>query len=411
MSHNWCRQLDERIDRHFAEFVAIRRHLHAHPEPSGEEHQTSLYLYQLLSDQGFDVRMGPEGRGLVVDRGGHRDESRLALRADVDGLRIQDRKTVPYRSQREGVMHACGHDAHTSILVGVLLVLNEMAAANELPCTVPLRGIFQPSEETGSGAREMVGAGAIEGIEAILSTHMDPTRLVGRVGVRSGVLTANCEAMKFIVRGRGGHAARPHESLDPIAAAAQLISTLYLFVPRATDSQEAVVVTIGQINGGDNRNVIPETVELQGTLRTLDPGVRQRTIEHIRQLAHGIEEVSATEIDLDFDVGTPSVKNDPVLTDLVRRSAVDVLGEENIDEIPRPSMGSEDFSTYLEHIPGAMFRLGSAKTVESNNGLHTPLFDIDEEAIRLGVRILARAAVTWSAYNRSNESPVASGES
>ena len=394
---DWRKRIDEWTDRHFKEIVATRRHLHAHPEPSGEEQETSLYLYQLFSDRGFDVRMGPEGRGLMVDRKGQPEASRVAIRADIDALRIQDRKDVQYRSQSPGIMHACGHDAHTAIVTGVLLVLQNMEAAGQLPWPVPLRGIFQPSEETITGANEMIQVGAIEGIEAIFATHVDPTRLTGRVGTRHGLLTSNSDSMQFIIRGRGGHAARPHESDDPIAAAAQLISTLYLFVPRVTDSQDSVVVTIGQINGGDNPNVIPERVELQGTLRTLSHEVREKTINHIRQLARGIEEVSANKIEVRFEVGTNSVDNDPVLNDLVRRAASEVLGEDHVETISRPSMGSEDFAMYLDHIPGVMFRLGCARDADAHNLLHTATFDIDEDAMRFGTKILARSIVAWSA--------------
>ncbi len=397
MMPDWHNHIDEWTDRHFEQMIAVRRHLHTHPEPSGKEQKTSLHLAQLFSDRGFDTRMGPEGRGLIVDRKGKREASRVAIRADIDALRIQDRKDVPYRSQSPGVMHACGHDAHTAIVMGVLLVLQEMQAAGQLPWPVPLRGIFQPAEETIVGATEMILSGAIEGIEAIFATHVDPTRLTGRVGTRHGLLTANCDSMQFIIRGRGGHAARPHESDDPIAAAAQLISTLYLFVPRLTDSQDSVVVTIGQINGGDNPNVIPEKVELQGTLRTLSGDVRERTIAHIRQLARGIEEISANEIEVHFEAGTCGVDNDPVLSDLVRRAAIEVLGEDTVETISRPSMGSEDFAMYLDHIPGVMFRLGCARDADAHHVLHTATFDIDEEAIRIGTKILARSVVAWSA--------------
>lgn len=374
----------------------MRRYLHTNPEPSGEEHATSLYLYQMFSDLEYDVRMGPEGRGLIVDRGGQSESARVAIRADIDALRIQDRKNVPYASQRPNVMHACGHDAHSAIAFGALMAVSELATADRLPWPVPLRAIYQPSEETAIGAQEMIDAGALEGIEAIFCTHVDPTRPLGHVGIRAGMMTANCESMQFTINGRGGHAARPHESLDPIAAAAQLISTLYLFVPRATDSQDAVVVTIGQVGGGDNPNVIPERVDLHGTLRTLSEEVRRKTIDHIRQLARGIEEVSSTKIDVQFHVSMQGVRNDPQLVELIRRAAAPVVGPDSVDRIQRPSMGSEDFAAYLQHVPGAMFRLGSSSGPETSAGLHTPLFDLDEEALRIGAKVLARSLVDWS---------------
>jgi amidohydrolase len=395
MDHQWPEQLDATIESHTVEMAELRRRLHANPEPSGQEFETSLHVYQLLSDRQFNVQMGPEGRGVIADLRTAADAPRVALRADLDALSIQDRKEVPYRSRRPGVMHACGHDAHTAIVYTALVVIEKLAAAGDLPWPVPIRGIFEPSEETATGAREMIEAGALEQVEAIFATHVDPHRVVGRVGVRSGLLTANCDAMRLTVRGRGGHAARPHESKDPIAAAAQLISTLYLFVPRATDSREAVVVTIGQIQGGENPNVIPDHVELTGTLRTLDQNVRRRTIDHIRQLARGIEQMSDTTIEVSFEVSVRSVANDPTLTDLIVTAAEQVVGADQIDRIARPSMGSEDFADFLKHVPGVMFRLGSARPSGKTGQLHTPDFDIDERALAIGVRILARAVILF----------------
>lgn len=396
MQNHWQQQLDAAIDRRTGECVAVRRHLHAHPEISGCEHETSLYLYQLLSNEGFDVRMGPDGRGLLVDARDEPDVPKFALRADIDALRIHDEKKVEYRSQNDGIMHACGHDVHSSILLGALIGLHDLEARGQLPWPVNIRGIFQPSEETATGAAEMVDAGALEGVSAILATHVDPTRSVGHIGVRAGVLTANCDGMQFRLTGRGGHAARPHETLDPIAAAAQLINSIYLTIPRATDSQDAVVVTIGQITGGGNPNVIPEQVELRGTVRTLDLNVRDQTVEHIERICRGVAQSSGTTIDVSFGSRIKCVQNDAELTELLRSEGRDLLGDKQIDEIARASMGSEDFAVYLDHVPGAMFRLGCAKPGTSAPPLHTPLFDVDEAAIPIGAKVLARTVVSWS---------------
>ena len=405
MQENWQTTLDAAIDRRRDQLVGVRRHLHAHPEISGHEHETSLFLYQLLTDAGFDVRMGPNGRGLMVDRRGEPDSPRIALRADIDALRIHDEKEVEYHSRHEGVMHACGHDVHSSIVLGALLGLHELDDQDELPWPVNTRGIFQPSEETATGAAEMVEAGALDGVDSILATHVDPTRSVGQIGLRAGLMTANCDAMHFRLTGRGGHAARPHETIDPIAAAAQLINSIYLTIPRATDSQDAVVVTIGQIQGGGNPNVIPELVELRGTVRTLDLNVRRQTIDHIERICRGVAQSSGTTIDVDFGSRIRSVRNDAEMTEMVRNVARNLLGAEQIDEISRASMGSEDFAVYLDHIPGAMFRLGSAKPGTSPPPLHTPTFDVDEAAIPIGAKLLARAAIVWSDPTRLRRGP------
>ncbi len=376
--------------------VALRRHMHAHPEPSGEELQTSLHLYQLFDEMRLPVRMGPEGCGVIVDS---RDQSalrRVALRADIDALRIQDQKQTPYRSTVHEVMHACGHDAHSATVFGTLSALEQMRLDGTLPWPVTWRGIFQPAEETGDGAKAMVAAKALQNVSAIFSVHVDPTRSVGTIAIRSGVFTASCDALRVVVQGRGGHAARPHESTDPIAAAAELISTLYQFVPRATDSQDAVVVSFGQIHGGQNGNVIPEQVVLDGTVRTLDRHVREKTIGHIRTLAAGIEQVTGTQVNVWFDGGTPSVMNDERLTTLVMAEAMSLLGPDNIAMLQRPSMGSEDFAVYLEQVPGVMFRLGAAGEQGKWTGLHTPTFDVDERCLAIGAKILARVIIEYS---------------
>ena len=396
MSADWHTHVDAAVDESMDRMVALRRYFHAHPEPSGAELQSSLHLYRLFDEMGLTVRMGPEGCGVIVESRNPNGQRRIALRADIDALRIQDQKQTPYRSTVPGVMHACGHDAHTATMYGALLALDRLECDRELPWPITWRGIFQPAEESGNGAKAMIAAGALEDVDAIIAAHVDPTRQAGTIGVRSGPLTASCDDMRITVRGRGGHAARPHESNDPIAAAAELVSTLYQFVPRATDSQDAVVVSFGQIHGGQNANVIPEEVMLEGTVRTLSSDVREKTVQHIRTLAEGIEQVTGAKLDVCFRGGSPSVHNDGELTTLVSRVAGELLGENNVLTMARPSMGSEDFAYYLEQVPGMMFRLGAAGESEAWPGLHTPTFDIDERCLTVGAKIFARAVVEWS---------------
>jgi amidohydrolase len=393
MLSSWQTKVDTVVDELSEQMIALRRQLHAHPEPSGEELQTSLHLYQLFDELRLPVRMGPEGCGVIVESREQVSPKRVAVRADIDALRIEDQKQTPYRSTVPEVMHACGHDAHTATVYGAIVALERLERAGDLPWPVTWRGIFQPAEETGSGARAMVAAHALDGVNAILATHVDPTRPAGTVGIRPGVFTASCDALRVTVQGRGGHAARPHESTDPIAAAAELVSTLYQFVPRATDSQDAVVVSFGQIHGGQNANVIPDKVVLDGTVRTLNRDVREKTIAHIQTLAAGIEQVTGTKVEVCFERGTPSVYNDEGLTQLVTEVATDLLGVDNVAILPRPSMGSEDFAVYLEKVPGAMFRLGAAGDNGAWTGLHTPTFDVDERCLAVGAKILARAVV------------------
>jgi len=392
---SWPAFLEQAVDDCFDEMVAIRRYLHIHPEPSGQEQRTIAYLTERLVEAGFDPRLASHQRGLLVDNFEHGVGPRVALRADVDALKIEDAKKVDYRSQVTGVMHACGHDAHPTMVLGAILALRSAEAAGALPWPVRWRAIFQPAEETCLGANEMIAEGALEGIDAIFALHVDPSRAVGKIGTRVGPLTSITDQLRIMIVGRGGHAARPHESQDPIAAAAQLISSMYLFVPRATDSHDSVVVTIGQIIGGESANVIPETVELRGTLRTLSHRIRERTQAHIHQLARGLAETSGTKIRVEFIDGTDSVVNDEALTAVVRQTASDLLGAANVEEIDHPSMGSEDFAQYLQNVPGTMFRLGVTSQNTGGAPLHSPMFDIDERALAVGAKILAQSVVSW----------------
>lgn len=392
----WRKAIDQLVDDRFDQLVDLRRHLHAHPELSREELETSLLLYQRLSDAGLSVKMGPEGRGLLVDSVASESNSpRIGLRADIDALRIQDEKTTDYRSQRPGVMHACGHDAHTTCLIGAILTLHEAQQQGILPASLCWRAIFQPAEEVAEGAAQMVQAGAMEDVSAMLALHVDPTLQVGRIGLRSGVLTAFADMIRIDVHGRGSHAARPHESHDPIAAASQLVGALYQLIPRSTDSQETVVVSFGQITGGEAANVIPEQVTLRGTVRTLDRDVRDRTLKQMQQIANGIAQATNTQIDIHTDVSIPSVDNDPLLAGLVAEEGKSLLGIDSVEHLMRPSMGSEDFSVFGEHAPVTLFRLGCVASAPGP-GLHTPLFDVDDQALAIGAKLLARTTIAAS---------------
>ncbi len=397
-SGEWIALIDAAVERQFAEMREVRRHMHCFPEPSMGEFNTTAFLAERLSSRIADVRLGPESRGLIVNGNGAAGP-RIGLRADIDALRIQDAKEVSYRSQYHGLMHACGHDGHTATVLGAVLALSEFE--KESPWSICWRGIFQPAEETNQGALEMVEAGAVDGLSALLGLHMDPSRSVGTIGVREGDFTADCNELEIKVIGRGAHAARPHESIDPIAAAAQMISSVYLFIPRKTNSQEPVVISFGQIFGGENANVIPDDVTIRGTLRCLHEAVSKETIKHIEQLARGMSETSGTKIIIKHKAGPPPVKNDPLLTRLITEAGREVLGEEHVHHIERPSMGGEDFANYLYKVPGAMFRLGCSPPGVQSPPLHAPLFDLHEDALLYGAKILARSVVQFCAPDSS----------
>jgi amidohydrolase len=399
----WESSIDAQVEQLAHEQIAIRRHLHAHPEPSGEETQTACYIRQRLSTAGLDARLLRNDRGLetgvVADLALGQppaDAPLIALRADIDALRVPDEKTVEYRSLRSDVAHACGHDAHTSVVLGAALAgAGVDRNGGEFPAGsgARLRFLFQPAEETSEGARWLVAQGAMEGVDAVLGLHVDPERACGEVGIRYGVLTANCDEVHFLVEGHGGHAARPHHSTDPVAAAAYLVTALYGLLPRSVDSRNASVLTIGRIAGGYAPNVIPERVELQGTLRTTDDATRGRLLERIAEVCRGVQETSGVTITPQFLRPLGAVYNHPAIAAALEAASRRLLDPAQIILLDRPSMGGEDFSVYLDHAPGAMLRLGCAAPGAKPPFLHSSTFDLDERALALGTRVLLRAAL------------------
>jgi amidohydrolase len=395
----WQEVIDSYVDGHHERWISVRRYLHVHPEPSREEYRTTEYLARQLDEVGLRVRIAPSGRGLIAEPDGQGARPRTAFRADLDALRLSDAKTASYRSCRDGVMHACGHDAHATMALAAALALWESRQA--LPGPIAWRAIFQPAEEVSEGAAEMVEAGALEDVRSIVALHVDPELSVGRIGQRVGVLTAACQEVRIAVRGVGGHAARPHLAVDPIAVAAQLVTSLYQVLPRSVDSRDPSVVTFGSIRGGTSPNVIPEEVELLGTIRTLSGRAAAQVEERITQVARGLSVASRCTIDVSFNRGTDAVVNDPEVTALCVQAARQVVGPANVEEIRLPSMGGEDFSGYLKQARGCLLRLGVAALDRPRHPLHSPHFDIDEDALTVGAKLLAHSAVLLSAEHGS----------
>lgn len=390
---DWRDVVDRAVDSRAAVLLGLRRHLHAHPEPSREEYETTALIARTLGAEGIAYRVPSTGRGLIV--GPEVPGPLVAVRADIDALRIRDEKDVPYRSKREGLMHACGHDAHATMAVGAAMALHDLGRLSGV--SLPWRVVFQPAEEEGTGAAEMIGAGAMQDVRAIAALHVDPERPVGEVGWRIGPLTACCDEIHVVVHGQGGHAARPHLAIDPIAAAAQFVTTAYQTVPRSIDAREPVVVTFGMITGGAQANVIPDRVVLRGTIRTFSRAVSDRVEAQLRAVADGFAALTGARFELSILRGPDAVVNDPAITAAVMQEASRVLGEKHVREIGLPSLGGEDFSAYLTEAPGCLVRIGVASPgVKPWPSLHSPQFDIDERVLTLGARILARSAIALS---------------
>ena len=396
-------QVDQHVDALNKTVIGVRRHLHQFPEPSGSERDTTRYLSECLNNEGIDVKVGGRGVGLTADvvaPGSQAETPWIAMRADIDALRIQDRKPVAYSSRHEGLMHACGHDAHAAIVFACGVVAKRLIDQHRIR-NLRLRLIFQPAEETCQGANWMIEHGAMEDIEAIFGVHVDPDRAVGTAAIRYGPLTAICDEVAIAVRGCGGHAARPHHTDDPVAAAAHLVTTLYKFLPRAVDSQKPSVFSVGRIQGGYAPNVIPDAVELHGTLRTVDETTRGQLRKRIEKICSGAAQLSETDIEVSFLSSLPAVNNDKELTAAMEVCCQRALGTTGVRRLIRPSMGGEDFAMYLNHAPGTMFRLGCVADPVDSPKLHTPLFDVDERSLSIGPRILLRAALLVTAARRA----------
>ncbi|HWE37337.1 MAG TPA: M20 family metallopeptidase [Isosphaeraceae bacterium] len=384
--HDWRAELDDEVAAIGGELVAVRRHLHENPEPSREEYETTRFLANRLRDEGIPLTIPPTGRGLIA--GPAAAGPVVAIRGDIDALRIDEANDVPYRSKRNGVMHACGHDAHATMVLGAALALHRLR--DRWPRPVPWRAILQPAEEVGAGAEEMVAAGAVEGVRAIVALHVDPSLGLGTIGQRSGVLTASCDDVEVTVIGRGGHAARPCRAIDPIAAAVRFIGSVYLDVPRAFDSREPIVVTFGSFHAGTSNNVIPDRATIRGTIRTLDRAVSEGVKARIEAIARGVAEATEARLEVAFSDRLDPVVNDPGVTSACAAAAGEVVGPENVVPIASAGLGGEDFSAYLARVPGCMLRLGVATEGRPRQHLHSPEFDLDERALAVGVRVLAR---------------------
>ena len=375
-------ELHQQVQDLQPDLVKIRRHLHAHPELSGQEQQTAAFVAGALYQLGFDVREGVGGAGVVAELGGQPGPT-IGLRVDMDALPIEERTGLPFASRRQGLMHACGHDIHTTLGIGVAHLMAPLAS--QLPGT--LRLLFQPAEEIAQGASWMVKAGALDGLDALFGVHVHPPLAAGKVGTRSGIFTATADELIVEILGESGHGARPHEALDAIWIASQVITGLQEAVSRRMDPLHPVVISFGKIEGGRAFNIIADHVSLKGTVRCLHPDTHQKLSSWIEGVIQGIVGIHGARCRVSLRAITPSVLNDPSQTRCLEKAARAVLGDENVEYLSQPSLGAEDFAEMLQHVPGCMFRLGVAGP-EGCHPLHHGCFNPDESAIATGVEVL-----------------------
>lgn len=376
-----------------AEIIGYRRYLHAHPELSYQEVQTAQYVADKLTEWGVPFEPNIGGYGLVATLAGTAapDGPTVALRADMDALPILEENEVPYKSLRTGVMHACGHDAHTASLLGTVRILHQLQ--DQLPGTV--RCIFQPAEEKAPGGASLMikeGVLAKPGVEAIFGQHVMPYFETGKIGVRSGMYMASADEIYLLVKGKGGHAAHPHTLIDPVLITAQILTTLQQVVSRS-DPRIPTVLSFGKIIAEGATNIIPDEVHVEGTLRTLDEAWRKEAKEKIKQIAHHTAQALGGSVDIDIVHGYPMLYNDESLTQRARNHIADYVGEENVIDMDL-WMAAEDFAYYTHEVPGCFYRLGTRNESRGIiHGLHTPLFDIDEQALSLSTGLMAWLAI------------------
>ncbi len=363
--------------------IDLRRDLHRNPEVAWTEYRTTRRVAEVLAAQGLSPQVRPDGTGLTVEIGS--GEPIVGFRADMDALPIQEEATPEYRSERDGVMHACGHDVHTAVGVGVASAL---AGLGDIPGTV--RVIFQPAEEQiPGGAVTLCAEGVHEGLAALIAFHVDPSLEAGHVGIRRGGITGASDRVVIRLHGPGGHTSRPHQTVDLIYVAGRVIANLPLLIRHGIDPRETVLVVFGRVEGGSAENVIPTTVELGGTVRLFDLDLWRTMPEILEGVVTDLIRPLGATTEIEYHRGSPPVVNNDVVTGIVSRAATAALGDDGVKPTHQ-SLGSEDFAWYLEQVPGALLRLGSALP-DRKVDLHSATFDVDERAIETGILVGAES--------------------
>lgn len=387
-------QIKELAETLAPRLIEIRRHLHANPELSGQEYQTAAYVAGVLSSCGLQVKEAVGKTGVIGElAGGNSDKRILAIRTDMDALPIDERTHLDFASRKPGIMHACGHDVHTTVGLGTAMVLSQLKEL--LPGKT--RFIFQPAEEIAQGAGWMVKDGAMNEVNAIFGVHVFPSIPARTVGIRYGALTAAADDLEIFIQGESGHGARPHEAIDAIWIAAQVITSLQQAISRTQNPLRPIVLTLGKISGGRAPNVIADRVHMQGTVRSLHPDTHANLPNWIENIVASVCKTYGAKYEVNYRRGVPSVQNDLSLTHIMEEASREAWGSDRVLIISEPSLGAEDFSVYLEQAPGCMFRLGVGSSERLNYPLHHPQFEIDESAIVTGVVTLAYSAYKyWS---------------
>lgn len=391
--------INEWFNAHRAEVIAWRRHIHRHPETANQEVETTNFLASILQDYGLEPQRFPQ-TGLMVDIGPDTELGRLAFRADIDALPVTEVTGLEYTSEVLGKMHACGHDVHTTVALGLACALADFQRVHALP--LGIRVIFQPAEEVWvGGATDVIEWGALEGVHSIFAIHAEPKLRVGRIGIRAGAITSATDVVELNIKGPGGHTSRPHLSADVIYALGKVITELPALLSRRVDPRTGTVLVFGQVNSGYAPNAIPETGSLTGTMRTADIGIWRDMQSLFTELVDQILAPVGVEHELTYNRGVPPVLNDDVATALLA-SAAQSIDPQAVVQAPQSS-GGEDFSWYLEKVPGSMARLGCWSGEGEQHDLHMGDLIVDERAIGVGIKLFGAVVEQFIGENAETD--------
>ena len=391
--------INEWFNAHRAEVIAWRRHIHRHPETANQEVETTNFLASILQDYGLVPQRFPQ-TGLMVDIGPDTELGRLAFRADIDALPVTEVTGLEYTSEVPGKMHACGHDVHTTVALGLACALADFQRVHDLP--LGIRVIFQPAEEVWvGGATDVIEWGALEGVHSIFAIHAEPKLRVGRIGIRAGAITSATDVVELNIKGPGGHTSRPHLSADVVYALGKVITELPALLSRRVDPRTGTVLVFGQVNSGYAPNAIPETGSLTGTMRTADIGIWRDMQSLFTELVDQILAPVGVEHELTYNRGVPPVLNDDVATALLA-SAAQSIDPQAVVQAPQSS-GGEDFSWYLERVPGSMARLGCWSGEGEQHDLHMGDLIVDERAIGVGIKLFGAVVEQFIGENAETD--------
>lgn len=392
-------RIKELSNKYFNELVSIRRHLHMFPELSNKEFETKKYILSILReyDLTIDSNIGDTGISAVLK--GCKEGKTIALRADMDALHIEEKNSTPYISKNKGVMHACGHDAHITFAIGTMMVLYQMREF----INGNVKFIFQPAEETNGGAKRMVKEGVLENpkVDAVIGGHIWPELDSNKIGVKVGPIMSSPDVFDIIIHGKGGHAGKPDKTIDPIIIASEIVTSFQNCIVKNTNPFEPVVISTCYIQSGSTYNVIPDYCTIKGTVRTYNKSTRSFVEKRMHNIIANICNMYGAKFSFNYTKRFPPTINEPNITNLIEHSALKILGKDRVSHVEHPSMSSEDFSYFLEKVPGSYIFIGTRNEEKKIvNELHSPYFDIDESVLKTGIQVYAQSIIDY--LNRFN---------